>query len=375
MFRLLSLVILTVSLAACLQAQPAQDVSNIPSTDFQIQTISEELVKPWGIAVLPDGSYLVTEISGALKHIQKNKTVNIGGLPEDIFATGQGGLMGIVLGPDFETNKDLYLSYAYGNNKDNGTAIYKAKLGKAKLKGGTVIFKAWPGKAAGSHFGGRMVFLPDGTLVLTLGDGFAYREDAQKKNTHLGKLVRLNANGSAATSNPFAEDKTAKPEIYSMGHRNPQGLFFDTQTGNLWEHEHGPRGGDELNLIKAGANYGWPIATTGTDYNGAMITPHKSYEGMEPFVHDWVPSIAPSGLTIYRGDMFPQWEGDAFIGALAGKALWRVDLDGTKAIGTTRLLADLEKRVRDVVVDQDGALLVLTESKDGGSLLKITPKK
>ena len=375
MLRYISLIALTLGLSACLEGQPAPDVKDISSADFNIQKISESLVKPWGIAVLPDGSYLVTEIDGALKHISGTKSADISGLPDDIFANGQGGLMGIVLAPDFETSRLVYLSYAYGDKKNNGTAIYKAMLDKDQLTAGSVVFKASPGKAAGSHFGGKMVFLPDGTLVLTLGDGFAYREDAQKKNSHLGKLVRLNPDGSAAKSNPFVTDPNAKPEIYSMGHRNPQGLFFDKQSGNLWEHEHGPRGGDELNVIRPGANYGWPIATTGTDYNGSRITPHKSYDGMESYIHDWVPSIAPSGLVIYRGDMFPQWDGDALIGALAGKALWRVDLDGTKSVGTTRLLADLNQRVRDVIVDQDGALLLLTESKDGGSLLKVSAKK
>ena len=373
MLRKILLSVTVLSFAACLEPQAPLYVKDTPSSDFQIETVSDSLIKPWGVAALPGGGYLVTEIAGHVKLIQKGKTITVTGLPTDILVEGQGGLMGIVLGPDFETSGELYLSYAYGSKDNNGTAIYKARLEGNELIEGSVIFKSGAGKAGGSHFGGRMVFLPDETLVLTLGDGFSYREHAQKLDTHLGKIVRLNSDGSAASGNPFTGDDE-KLEIHSYGHRNVQGLAYDSETGNLWAHEHGPRGGDELNLIKAGANYGWPLATTGTDYNGARITPHTTFEGTEPFVYDWVPSIAPSGLTIYRGDKFPDWNGDALIGALAGKSVWRIDLDGTKAVGETRLLADLDARVRDVKTDRDGALLVLTETKDGGRLIRLLPK-
>ncbi len=369
----LTVLLSTLILTACLEPQPAPDVMDISSADFYIEVVSNDISKPWGVAVLPDGSYLVTEFEGGLKHLKNNQTINISGLPEDLYVNGQGGFMGITLAPDFNETGDVYLSYAYGNKTLNGTAVYRAQLNNGSLENGQTIFKA-TGKDTGSHFGGRMVFMPDETLVLTLGDGFTYREHAQKMDTHLGKIVRMNKDGSPAADNPFISQGEAKPHIYSYGHRNVQGLAYDITSGNLWAHEHGPRGGDELNLIKAGANYGWPLATTGTDYTGAKITPFKTMEDTEPFIYDWVPSIAPSGLIIYRGEQFPDWQGDAFIGALAGTSLWRIDLDGRKAVGETRLLFDLGERVRDVAQDNDGAILVLTETEHGGLLRRITPK-
>jgi len=371
----IAVMIAACALAGCMEAQPPHDVKDLPSTDFTVETVTDGLEKPWNVAVLPDGAYLITEIGGGLKHIKGDNVIKVEGVPEDIFVAGQGGLMGIALSPDFSENGEVYLSYAYGDADNNGTAIFKSRLAKnSQLIGGKTIFKAKPGKAAASHFGGQMTFLPDGTLVLTLGDGFALREQAQNLGSHLGKIVRLNPDGTPAADNPFAKNTEAKPEIYSYGHRNVQGLAYDGATGNLWSHEHGPRGGDELNLIKPGANYGWPIATTGRDYNGARISPHENYEGMEPYVYEWTPSIAPSGLTIYRGDLFPQWQGDAFIGALAGQSLWHIDLEDGKAVGETRLLQDMKSRVRDVRQDRDGALLLLTESEDGGKLLRLLPK-
>ncbi len=360
-------------LSACQEAQPPHDVTDLPSDNFTIEVLSNDLVKPWGVAPLPGEGYLVTEIGGTIKLVSGNKTNDLEGLPDDIFVNGQGGLLGVVLAPDFETSREVYISYVYGTADHNGTAIYKSRFDGAALRDGQVIFKASP-KQAGSHFGGKMVFLPDDTLVLTLGDGFAFREKAQTLDTHLGKIIRINRDGSPANNNPFIRDENARPEIYSYGHRNVQGLAYDLATGSLWSHEHGPRGGDELNLIKQGANYGWPLATTGRDYNGARITPYDKFEGTEPFVKDWVPSIAPSGLVIYRGDLFEDWQGDALIGALAGKSIWRVDLSNNKAVGEERLLADRGQRVRDVKQDYDGAVLALTESADGGELLRITPK-
>ncbi len=355
-------------------AEPFADIKNIPSTDFTIETISDQLTKPWGVAVLPSGAYFVTEIGGTAKRIQDGTAQAITGLPPDILVNGQGGLMGVVLAPDFIKTRDIFLTYAYGTEKANGTAVYRARLKGDKLEAGRVIFRSTK-KAAGSHFGGRMVFLPDGTLVVTLGDGFAYREQAQVLSNTLGKIVRLNRDGTVPNDNPLLGQDGALPKIYSYGHRNVQGLAFDAPSGHLWAHEHGPNGGDELNLIKGGANYGWPLATSGTDYNRAKISPFKTLSGTEDFVYDWVPvSIAPSGLTIYRGDMFPDWQGDALVGALANKSLWRVDLEGTKAVGAERLLGDLNQRVRDVKTDRDGAVLVITESADGGQLLRLTPQ-
>ena len=360
-------------LMGCLEAQPPHAVKDLKSTEFNIETLANNLGVPWGVAVLPDGSYLVTSTEGRLTHIKDNGTATVSGLPDDIYVEGQGGLLGIALSPDFAESGEVFLSYAQGKKEDNATAVYRARLREGSLEDGTTIFRVSPGKDTNAHFGGRMVFLPDGSLVLTLGDGFTYREAAQDKGSHLGKLVRIDRDGNALPDNPFVGEAGAKPEIYSWGHRNVQGLAFDNETGILWSHEHGPRGGDELNRIKPGANYGWPIATTGRDYNGARISPYESYSGTEPFVYHWTPSIAPSGLTIYRGDLFPEWNGDAFIGALAGQSVWRVDLEDGNAEGTERLFADLGHRIRDVQTDQDGALLVLASTPEGGKLLRVTP--
>jgi len=375
-------------LTACFEPQIAPDLPERPSTDFNIEYISKDMSGPWSVAELPNGKWLVTEKSGKLLRLSKTGKSVIAGLPDDIFVAGQGGLFDVVLAPDFETSQQIYLSYAYGTEAANGTAIVKAILDGDELKDSLIIFRASPPKSATSHFGGRMAFLPDGTLILTLGDGFAFREDAQKADTHLGKLIRITDEGGTPDDNPFLgaskDVRTFKPQVYSLGHRNVQGLAVDPITGEIWAHEHGPRGGDELNLIGAGQNYGWPLATTGTDYNGARITPFETFEGTTPPIYDWVPSIAPSGLVIYRGALFPEWQGDAFIGGLASRDLRRVDLEGGQIIGEEDLLSDLKGRIRDVRVDRVGAILVLIESADldgdgeidpkSGQLLRLMPQ-
>ena len=365
-------------LSACLEAQPAPDLPERPSTEFTVTEIESGLKKPWSVAELPDSTYLVTEKPGTLLRVSgKGERVEIKGLPTDIYASGQGGLLDVVLAPDFVDSAEIYVSYSYGEEDANGTALLRARLDGSLLENPTVIFRASPPKAGNSHFGGRIAFLPDDTLVLSLGDGFAYREDAQKADTHLGKLVRLTRDGGVPQDNPFIgqskDGRDFKPQIYSMGHRNVQGLAFDAQTNTLWEHEHGPRGGDELNRIEPGANYGWPLATKGVDYNGARISPYATFDGMVDAIHGWTPSIAPSGLAIYRGDMFPEWNGDALIGGLASRDLRRVDLENGKSVGEEDLLSDLDGRVRDVRIARDGAVLVLLDSNDG-KLLRLTPK-
>ncbi|WP_026942844.1 PQQ-dependent sugar dehydrogenase [Hellea balneolensis] len=359
-----------IALTACLEPQPEPDVKEIPISEFTIETLAKGFSAPWSVAETSQG-YFVTERGGKLFRIIGNAKTEITGLPDDIYVAGQGGLLEVAPAPDFDQSKELYISYAYGGPKENGTALLRASLKGDTLENASIIFRASPPKAAASHFGGRIVFLPDNTLILTLGDGFAYREEAQNLDSHLGKIVRLNRDGGTPSNNPKLG---GKPQIYSYGHRNVQGLAYDRETGNLWEHEHGPRGGDELNLIKPGQNYGWPIATTGLDYNGAKISPFKTYEGMTGPVHDWVPSIAPSGLAIYRGDMFPKWNGDALIGGLVSKDLRRIDLENGASLGETSLLSDLGERVRDVRIDQSGAILVLTDDPENGKLLRVTPK-
>ena len=376
----LALIPIVALLAGCLEPQAAPDITKRPSTDFTLIEIQSGLESPWSVAEIPgDGGYLITEKGRKLWHVKgTNQKTEIRGLPDDIYVAGQGGLLDVVFAPDFLETSEVYISYSYGSRDSNGTALLRARLEGDQLQNPIVIFRASPPKAAASHFGGKIVFLPDNTLVLSLGDGFAYREDAQKADTHLGKLVRLTRDGGVPQDNPFLgkskDGLEFKPQIYSLGHRNVQGLAYDGPTNTLWEHEHGPRGGDELNRIEAGENYGWPLATTGLDYQGARISPYETFEGMIDPVHDWVPSIAPSGLMIYRGDLFPEWDGDALIGGLASRDLRRVDLENGKSIGEESLLSDLDGRVRDVRLAADGGVLVLIEDSENGRLIKLLPK-
>lgn len=364
-------------LSACSpeQGTTPRVTATVSQTAIEVETIADNLRSPWRVTVMSEGGYLVTERGGHLLRIAAGGTrTEITGLPDDIYVEGQGGLFDVILAPDFADTSTVFLSYAQGTKAANGTAILRARLVGTQLVDSKVIFAATPTKDTNAHFGARMVFLPDGTLVMSLGEGFAYREAAQDKASHLGKIVRINTDGSIPTDNPFVGVNGVRPEIYSLGHRNPQGLHFDNESGTLWAHEHGPKGGDELNIIHAGKNYGWPIATTGIDYNGAKISPFQSYEGMEPFVKDWVPSIAPSGLTIYRGDMFANWNGDALVGGLKSRDLRRVDLEDGKFVREYILLADLNARIRDVRTAPDGSILILTDDATDGKLLRLTPK-
>jgi len=374
--RNLYLVPMGVFLVGCLEPLTAPELPTQPSTMFKVETIIDQLEKPWAVAELSGGDYVITEVGGAIKRVSGEERIDVTGLPTDIFVAGQGGLLDLVLAPDFEATGEIFISYAYGTQDANGTALMRATLGGDQLSNVIEVFRSDPPKSAASHFGGRIAFLPDETLVLTLGDGFAYREEAQKLNSHFGSLVRLNPDGSVPTDNPFVGQDDSKPEIYSYGHRNVQGLAYDAQTKTLWEHEHGPRGGDEINAIRPGENYGWPIATYGLDYQGAKISPFQSYEGMTEPTHVWTPSIAPSGLAIYRGNMFPEWNGHALVGGLASRDLRVVDLrqESGKSVQEVDLLSDLNARIRDVRVARDGAILVLTDDPENGQLLRITPQ-
>ena len=241
-----------------------------------------------------------------------------------------------------------------------------------ELRDQEVIFTVEPSKAGALHFGGRIAFLPDGTLLMPTGDGFTYREEAQKLDTLLGKIIRIHRDGSIPDDNPFVGRADARPEIWSYGHRNPQAILFDPVSGNVYAHEHGARGGDELNLIEAGKNYGWPAITYGRDYNFAGITPYTEYPGMEQPLVDWTPSIAPAGMAIYWGDLFPDWWGDLFVAALVERAVRRLDLEDGRVIGQEILFGELDERTRDVRVGPEGALYLLTES-DIGRVLRVTP--
>jgi len=333
--------------------------------DYRLETWTDGLDLPWSLAFLPDGSALVTELGGSLRRIDAAGTAGdpLANVPAVYFA-GQGGLFDVVLHPQFETNRLVYLSYAEGSPDDNGTAIARGRLVGDALQEVEVIFRNFTRKDTAVHYGGRIAFLPDGTLLVTTGDGFDYREAAQDVGSGLGKVLRVNDDGSAAPGNPFP----GSPYVYSYGHRNPQGLAVSS-TGVIWLHEHGPRGGDELNRIEAGTNYGWPAITYGLDYSGAIISPRTEHEGMAQPEKYWTPSIAPSGLCVYEADLFPDWRGDLLLGALVDREVRRVDLADGAVVGEEALLEGIGARVRDVRTGPEGALYVLLPDR----IVRVTP--
>jgi aldose sugar dehydrogenase len=362
--------------AASLSATAAEPPAPAPivTTGYKVIEIAKNLDHPWSMAFLPDGSVLVTERSGRLRLIKADvlQPQAISGVPA-VHTGSQAGLFDIVLHPNFAQNSLVYLTYAAGTKGANGTQVARARFDGSALRDLQVIFKAMPLKDTDNHYGGRMAFLPDGTFALTIGEGFEYREKAQDLSSDLGKIVRLNDDGTVPQNNPFIGQSGARPEIYTWGHRNEQGLVFDVQSGRLWETEHGPRGGDELNLIVAHKNYGWPVITYGMDYSGAYVSPYTQRAGLEQPLIYWTPSIAPSGLAIYRGDKFPAWNGDLFVGALAFKHLRRVHLDAQgSVISQEQLLNDKQWRIRDVRVSPDGYLYVSTDEADG-RVLRLEP--
>lgn len=375
------------SLTACMEPQPAPDLQERPIADFRLDTVIDGLPSPWAAAIMPDGQYLVTGKLGHLWRINGSSRVEISGLPEELTAMannsvatdGQGGLLDVALAPDFADSGTIYLSYSYGDWDANGTALMRTQLEGNQITSSETIFRASPGKEAGSHFGGKIAFPGDGTLLLSLGDGFSLREEAQRPSTHLGSIVRLSLDGGTPADNPaFSPDfgRVPKPQLFSIGHRNVQGLAIDPVTGVIWEHEHGPRGGDELNRIEPGANYGWPVATYGRDYQGARISPTEDHAGYTAPVHYWTPSIAPSGLAIYRGDLFADWNGHALVGGLKSGDLRQVDPEtGVETILLSDAKTDANSfRIRDVDIEPDGAILLLIEDKINGRLIRMLPK-
>lgn len=369
-----TLVFAVLLILPALQAEP----QTRDSTGINRVMVADSLEHPWAVAFLPDGSYLVTERPGRLLRITEDGTkTEITGLPE-IYSHGQGGLLDIALDPDFNDDGGwIYFSFAAPDSRDSAlanTEVARARydLETNQLSALEVVFKAEPKLRGSNHFGSRLLFSPDGYLYITLGERFNYKEEAQSTENHLGTIVRILPDGTVPADNPFINQGDARPEIYSYGNRNVQGIARHPESDEIWFHEHGPRGGDEINILKAGANYGWPDVTYGVSYVGSEISDKTSAPGMEDPILQWTPSIAPSGMVFYTGDEFPEWQGDMLIGALAGQHLHRVSVDNGK-IEQQILLEDFGKRIRDVAQSPDGGLYILTDEADG-KLIRLTAK-
>lgn len=335
---------------------------------YQIEEVAAGLDFPWSLSFLPDGDLLVTERSGQLRRVSAGKlSAPIAGLPSDIYVKSQGGLLDVVLHPNYGENGWLYLSYVVGSDEENALRVMRAKLEGNSLVEQQTLFTVSPFKDTPVHFAGRIAFLPDNTLLITSGDGFDYREDAQRLNNQLGKVIRINDDGSLPADNPFIDGKAGELSryVYSYGHRNAQGIVYDPVRNLIFSNEHGPAGGDEINIIQAGLNYGWPVITHGRDYSGARISPFTEYPGMQqPFV-DWTPSIAPSGMAVHSGEMFSSLNGDLLISVLKFKEVRWLQMQGNQVLGQVSLFKELNQRIRDVRVHPDGAIFILTDSAEG----------
>ena len=342
---------------------------------LKVETVASGLEHPWGLAVLPDGRMLVTERPGRLRYLEKDGRLSqpLSGVPR-VYTSSQGGLLDVALDPAFAQNRIIYLSFAEpADNGTAGTAVARARLGETGLDSVRVIYRQEPKVSGGNHFGSRIVFATDGKMFVTQGDRFSYRNQAQDLNSLLGKVVRINSDGTLPKDNPFVGRSDARPEIWSYGHRNMQGAAIDPSTGRLWTIEHGAAGGDELNHPEAGKNYGWPVITYGKDYNGMRIGEGAAKEGMEQPVFYWDPVIAPSGMTFYTGNRFPQWENDLLIGSMVPGRLVRIRLRNGAVVLEERYLGELHERIRNVRQGNDGLLYLLTDA-DNGRILRISPK-
>ena len=345
------------------------------SVAFETRVIAKGLEHPWSVALLPDDRFLITEKPGRLRIAMRDGTLSapIAGVPT-VDARDQGGLLDVILDPEFATNQVIFLSYSEPRDGGNGTAVARARLAGDHLEDVRVIWRMTPTLDSTKHFGSRLVIAPDGKLFITTGERSILegRHQAQKLDSAFGKLIRIERDGSVPKDNPFVGQAGALPEIWTYGHRNIQSAALHPGTGQLWLIEHGARGGDELNLIERGKDYGWPTIAYGIEYKGDAIGEGMTAKsGLEQPRYYWDPVIAPSGMAFHTGDAFPAWKDSVFVGALAGKHLARLTLDGTRVVGEERLLAD-RARVRDVRVGPDGTVYVLTD-EDNGELLQLVP--
>ncbi len=381
--KTIALAVLSSLVCACNPQKPDVLNAQTPSQSYRLVSVVNGLEHPWSVAWLPDRTMLVTERPGRLR-IVRNGVLDpnpIGGVPS-VLASGQGGLMDISLHPQFTKNRLVYLTYAHGTNTANRTRLARAVFDGKKLKNLQVIFEATPVKSGTQHFGSRITWLPDNTLLLSLGDGGnppltidgkLPRYQAQNRRSQLGKVLHLKDDGSIPRDNPFVKDASTNPAIWSYGHRNIQGMTFDPVTKRVWATEHGSKGGDELNLIQKGKNYGWPLATYSKEYEfpNQDISPNKSLPGMEDPKAVWTPSIAPSGLTAYNGKRFPQWQKNLFAGGLVEQTLRRIELDANGKVVNQEQIS-IGARVRDVRQGPDELLYILTDESDG-QLIRLEP--
>jgi glucose/arabinose dehydrogenase len=352
------------------------DAPAAPRTAVKVETVAKGLTHPWGLQFLPDGRMLVTERPGRLRIVARDGTLSpvVPGVPK-VHSSGQGELLDVALAPDFATSQEIFLTFAEPREGGaNGTSVASGRL-ELSGSGGSlanvrVIFRQQPSFATNLHFGSRIVFAEDGTFYLTVGDRYTQKQEAQIPSNHIGKIMRLNRDGTPFAGNPKLPGWDAA--IWSIGHRNVQAAARHPETGELWTAEHGARGGDEVNRVRKGLNYGWPVITYGIDYSGAKIGEGATKAGMEQPLYYWDPSIAPSGAAFYTGTLFPAWRGNLLVGGLAAQQLSRLVLEGERIVAEERLLVDLGARIRDVRMGPDGAVWVLTDHTDG-RILRLVP--
>ena len=365
--------IAALAVAAAALVAPACSSAPATSQEFRtekgavrVSTVVSGLEHPWGLVFLPDGRMLVTERPGRVRIVEPDARLSapLAGVPE-VRARGQGGLLDVALDPRFAENRLVYIAYAEAGPGGAGTAVARGRLAEDRLENVAVIFRQQPKVDGSNHFGSRLVFARDGTLFVTQGERFDYRDQAQDLWSGLGKIVRINPDGSVPRDNPFVGRAGVLPEIWSYGHRNSQGAALHPATGVFWAHEHGARGGDEINIPQPGRNYGWPVISYGVDYSGAKIGEGTAKPGMEQPIYYWDPSIAPSGMAFYTGDAFPAWKGNLFVGALRDEMLVRLVLEGEKVVKEERLLKGALGRIRDVRVGPDGFIYLLTDESRG----------
>lgn len=362
-----------VALVGCTSDSLPAQIQQSRHHDFRVARVVTGLEHPWSLAFLPDGSLLVTERPGRLRLVRDGVLVPtpVAGVPE-VWSRGQGGLMDVVLHPAFADNRLVYLSYSKPGTRGATTAVVRGRLEGDRLADVEEVIEADAWSRRGQHFGSRLAFDPAGYLYVTTGD----RGDmgrAQDPTDHAGVTLRVHDDGRVPADNPFSGRTDARPEIFTYGNRNAQGLAVHPVTGQVWQNEHGPRGGDEINLLLPGRNYGWPVVSHGVHYDGRRVSDRTERAGMESPLHHWTPSIATSGMAFYEGDLFPDWRGDLFVGGLAGQVLVRVRFDGTRMVEEERLLERIG-RVRDVRVSPDGAVYVVLDASDA-SILRIEPAR